>query len=175
MSYYDESWTEYDGYCARNLIETHHLSKLYSRGVYALRDLSIQIEKGEFVFLTGPSGAGKSTFLRLLLRESLPSDGAITVAGRNLARLSRAGSGVSPQRRVRVPGLQAHSSEDRARERRDRAAGARRAGVDPAAQDVPGVEMGRASASDERVSAGALGRRAAADRDRARARQRPRC
>lgn len=70
------------------MIETHHLSKLYSRGVYALRDLSMAVDKGEFVFLTGPSGAGKSTFLRLLLRESLPSDGTIMVAGRNLARLS---------------------------------------------------------------------------------------
>ena len=70
------------------MIETYHLSKLYSRGVYALRDLSIKIEKGEFVFLTGPSGAGKSTFLRLLLRESLPSDGALKVAGRDLSRLS---------------------------------------------------------------------------------------
>jgi cell division transport system ATP-binding protein len=70
------------------LIETHTLSKLYSRGVYALRDLSIRIEKGEFVFLTGPSGAGKSTFLRLLLRESLPSSGTVSVGGRDLARLS---------------------------------------------------------------------------------------
>ena len=70
------------------MIETHQLSKLYSRGVYALRDLSIRIDKGEFVFLTGPSGAGKSTFLRLLLRESLPSDGTLVVAGRNLARMS---------------------------------------------------------------------------------------
>jgi cell division transport system ATP-binding protein len=70
------------------VIETYHLSKLYSRGVYALRDLSITIEKGEFVFLTGPSGAGKSTFLRLLLRESLPSEGALKVAGRDLSRLS---------------------------------------------------------------------------------------
>jgi cell division transport system ATP-binding protein len=70
------------------LIETHQLSKLYSRGVYALRDLSIKIDKGEFVFLTGPSGAGKSTFLRLLLREVLPTDGAIMVGGRNLARLT---------------------------------------------------------------------------------------
>ena len=55
------------------MIEAYHPSKLYSRGVYALRDLSIKIEKGEFVFLAGPSGAGKSTFLRLLLMESLPS------------------------------------------------------------------------------------------------------
>ena len=70
------------------MIETHHLSKLYTRGVYALRDLSINIEKGEFVFLTGPSGAGKSTFLRLCLRESLPSDGELKVAGKDLSRLS---------------------------------------------------------------------------------------
>ena len=49
------------------MIEAYHLSKVYSRGVYALRELSLQVEKGEFVFLTGPSGAGKSTFLRLLL------------------------------------------------------------------------------------------------------------
>ena len=70
------------------MIETHNLSKLYSRGVYALKDLSMQVEKGEFVFLTGPSGAGKSTFLRLLLRETLPSEGTITVAGKNLTELT---------------------------------------------------------------------------------------
>ena len=70
------------------MIETHNLSKLYSRGVYALRDLSIKIDKGEFVFLTGPSGAGKSTFLKLLLREGVPTDGTLIVAGRNLARMT---------------------------------------------------------------------------------------
>ena len=72
------------------MIETHHLSKLYSRGVYALRDLTLTIDKGEFLFLTGPSGAGKSTFLRLLLREELPSEGTLTVAGRNLLDLRAA-------------------------------------------------------------------------------------
>jgi cell division transport system ATP-binding protein len=41
------------------LIETYHLSKFYNRGVYALRDLSLTIDKGEFIFLTGPSGAGR--------------------------------------------------------------------------------------------------------------------
>ena len=78
------------------MIEARHLSKLYSRGLYALRDLSLTVEKGEFVFLTGPSGAGKSTFLRLLLRQELPSEGGLVVNGRNLAthirRVLNAGS-----------------------------------------------------------------------------------
>ena len=69
------------------MIEAHHLSKLYSRGVYALRDLSLVIDKGEFLFLTGPSGAGKSTLLRLLLREELASEGDLKVGGRNLREL----------------------------------------------------------------------------------------
>jgi len=71
------------------VIETQHLSKLYSRGLYALRDLTINIVKGEFVFLTGPSGAGKSTLLRLLLLQERPSEGEIFVNGHNLATLSR--------------------------------------------------------------------------------------
>ena len=73
------------------MIETSHLSKLYKRGVYALRDLSLTIDKGEFIFLTGPSGAGKSTFLRLLLREELPSEGDLKVLGRDLRTLRALG------------------------------------------------------------------------------------
>ena len=71
------------------MIETHHLSKFYSRGLYALRDLTLTIDKAEFVFLTGPSGAGKSTFLRLLLLQERPSEGEIFVNGQNLATLNR--------------------------------------------------------------------------------------
>jgi cell division transport system ATP-binding protein len=71
------------------VIETHHLSKLYSRGLYALQDLSLNIDKGEFVFLTGPSGAGKSTLLRLLLCQEKPSEGEIFVNGHDLTKLSR--------------------------------------------------------------------------------------
>ena len=71
------------------MIETHQLSKFYNRGLYALRDLSISVARGEFVFLTGPSGAGKSTFLRLLLMQERPSEGDIVVNGQSLSKLSR--------------------------------------------------------------------------------------
>jgi cell division transport system ATP-binding protein len=71
------------------VIETHHLSKLYSRGLYALHDLSLTVDKGEFVFLTGPSGAGKSTLLRLLLVQERPTEGELFVNGHDLTSLSR--------------------------------------------------------------------------------------
>ena len=70
------------------MIEAVNLAKQYSRGVYALRDLSLSIDKGEFIFLTGPSGAGKSTFLRLLLREEIPTEGTLMVSGRDVSTMS---------------------------------------------------------------------------------------
>jgi cell division transport system ATP-binding protein len=70
------------------VIETYHLSKVYNRGVYALRDLTLTIEKGDFLFLTGASGAGKSTLLRLLLCAETPTEGQLKVGGRVLSDLS---------------------------------------------------------------------------------------
>ena len=71
------------------MIETQSLAKTYGRGMYALRRLTLTVEKGEFAFLTGPSGAGKSTLLRLLLLEERPTEGHVIVDGRNLATLTR--------------------------------------------------------------------------------------
>ena len=70
------------------MITLEHVTKTYKGEVVALRDVSVEIKKGEFVFLVGPSGSGKSTFLRLLLREDLPDTGRILVAGRDVGRMS---------------------------------------------------------------------------------------
>jgi len=65
------------------------VTKVYEPSVVALRDISLSIDKGEFVFLVGASGSGKSTMIRLLLKEVDPTHGRIIVGGRELGRLKR--------------------------------------------------------------------------------------
>jgi cell division transport system ATP-binding protein len=71
------------------VIRFENVSKTYpSQTRPALSNLSLDIERGEFVFVIGSSGSGKSTFMRLILREERPSTGRVIVAGKDLSRLS---------------------------------------------------------------------------------------
>ncbi|HTZ55411.1 MAG TPA: cell division ATP-binding protein FtsE [Candidatus Acidoferrum sp.] len=80
------------------MISLRNVSLIYQNGVRALDNVTLEIAKGDFVFLVGHSGTGKSSLLRLLYREQVPSSGEITVDGIRVDRLKRS----------RVPALRRH-------------------------------------------------------------------
>ena len=69
------------------LIKVEHAYKIYKNGTTAVADLSVSIDKGEFVFVIGTTGSGKSTFIKLLYREEKPTKGSVIVGGIDVAKL----------------------------------------------------------------------------------------
>lgn len=70
------------------MIKFSHVYKTYPGPIHALRDIDVEIKKGEFVFLTGPSGSGKTTLFRMLSAFDQPTSGRIEVAGFNISKMS---------------------------------------------------------------------------------------
>ena len=146
------------------MIKFRRVSKVYQGNIYALDDVTVDIEKKEFVFIVGPSGSGKSTFIKLLLKEEEPTSGQVYIADTNLSDIKKWKIPyLQAQGRLRFPGLQAPAAEDHLRERglrpRGDRAGRRRivesyvpevlrlVGLSPQARFLPGRAVGRRAAA----------------------------
>ncbi|MEW6183204.1 MAG: cell division ATP-binding protein FtsE [Bacillota bacterium] len=69
------------------MVRLYNVTKVYQNAVKALTDVTITLNKGDFLFVTGPSGAGKTTLIRLICREELPTRGQVIFDGKNIGRL----------------------------------------------------------------------------------------
>jgi len=71
------------------MIRTYHVNKVYGDNIQALKDITLKIERGEFVFLVGPSGTGKTTLLKLLFGAEKPTSGQILINNINITKIKR--------------------------------------------------------------------------------------
>ena len=69
------------------MIELYHVRKQYQKPHWALHDITLKVEKGDFWFITGPSGSGKTTLLKIIFREIFPTRGQIVIEGRNILKI----------------------------------------------------------------------------------------
>lgn len=69
------------------MIHLENVSKVYNNGVHALKNITLHIDEGEFVYVIGPTGSGKSTFIKLVDGEEIPDSGTVIVAGTNVGKL----------------------------------------------------------------------------------------
>ena len=149
------------------MIQFTSVSKTFPKGAFALKDVSLHVGKGEFVFLTGHSGAGKSTVLKMMFAEQRPSGGEVKVSGFDIATIGK--SDVARlRRRLGVVFQDFRLLEDRTAEENIAFAlevtGARRESIPSRVLRVL-TQVGLASKA-QAYPAGAVGRRAAAGGDR---------
>jgi cell division transport system ATP-binding protein len=69
------------------MIELFHVSKQYQKPQWALSNISLQVKRGEFIFVTGPSGSGKTTLLKIIFREIFPTEGQLVINGVNILKI----------------------------------------------------------------------------------------
>ena len=145
------------------VIRLQDVTKVYDGGTVAVRDVDLDIQRGEFVFLVGPSGSGKSTLIRLMLRQEPVTRGTIWVAGKDITTLPAWKVPVPPALpRHRLPGLQAPPEQDGLRERRLRPRGSRSTPGGHPAPGRAGPRPRRPRRQGRPLPPPALGRRAAA-------------